>query len=591
MPRLALLLCVSVVLLLSLHSVSAEQDSVRFRSFRLRMNNDQKPKRKPSVKSHDRQPVAKADLCNGKKLFGSVTVSVDAEGKSHYTYRSACDVQSGVAADWVAKGVFLDKIFQTGWDELSLQTSNKFSDLQQAFAAGFLEGAMTHDKIWLISKYTNRNHAHSQVRDFFDKQDKFLRSQIANVKLPAHTKEDVYWYNVALVLAQLDGIVEGYNHMATSDKRLSRSQIWLMNSDGDVMDLERMFNHKPIDTMNRAELIEMISFTGRCSLLVKWTGTELLVGHTTWEDYAEMMRMFKHYDFAFTHPSIKNRRTSHSSYPGFVTSSDDFYILDSGLLVTETTINILNEQLYKLVDPSKTVVAWIRSLTANRMASTAKEWCDIFSEYNSGTYNDQWVVVDYNLYTKGQAELKPNTMWVLEQIPGFIEKQDMTHLLSKETYWASYNRPYFKSINEKSMYAKYANIHGEMLTYRDNPRAKIFERDHKTVVDENTMKKLMMQNKFQTDPLSLGCPGNAIAGRFDLPAPKCTMARVANGATDAKVTTSELVRKHGCHAIAGPTHDDQPPFTWDDPHWRSEKHEGMPTSWSFNWVTMYPQSI
>ncbi len=50
-----------------------------------------------------------------------------------------------------------------------------------------------------------------------------------------------------------------------------------------------------------------------------------------------------------------------------------------------------------------------------------------------------------------------------------------------------------------------------------------------------------MQNKWQTDPFSEGCPGNAIAARFDLEAPDCSQTRVANGATDSKVFLFRVV--------------------------------------------------
>jgi len=103
------------------------------------------------------------------------------------------------------------------------------------------------------------------------------------------------------------------------------------------------------------------------------------------------------------------------------------------------------------------------------------------------------------------------------------------------------------------------------------------------------MKKLMMQNKYDTDPLSEGCPGNAIAGRFDLPPKKpCVMSRLANGATDSKITSSALMKDLACEAIAGPSHDDQPPFNWDDPLWKREAHDGQPTVWNFRWMRMLP---
>ena len=44
---------------------------------------------------------------------------------------------------------------------------------------------------------------------------------------------------------------------------------------------------------------------------------------------------------------------------------------------------------------------WIRSLAANRLSQGGKEWTEIFSKFNSGTYNNQWMIVDYNLIKPG----------------------------------------------------------------------------------------------------------------------------------------------------------------------------------------------
>jgi hypothetical protein len=151
------------------------------------------------------------------------------------------------------------------------------------------------------------------------------------------------------------------------------------------------------------------------------------------------------------------------------------------------------------------------------------------------------MIVDLNRFNASLTALEPGTLWVLEQIPGYYEAKDMTKMLEKNTYWASYNRPYFEEVrvrvavrsyrpptvsfaqvNKRSMYAHYTQQHGEMFSYMKSPRARIFARDHVNVSaaqsascacrrlkarapqvrDVESMKHLMMQNKWQTDPFS-----------------------------------------------------------------------------------------
>jgi len=275
-------------------------------------------------------------------------------------------------------------------------------------------------------------------------------------------------------------------------------------------------------------------------------------------------------------------------------SSDDFYILDSGLVLLETTINILNEKLYVHSDPRSTVAAWIRNVVANRLASTGQEWTALFGHYNSGTYNNQWQIIDYKLLKPGDKKLQPGTLWIVEQIPGFTKSMDVTPILQQNGYWASYNRPFFKETNELSMFEKYANSKGatkeekELFTYNQCPRAKIFAREQSKVVDLASLKKVLRLNRYKTDPVSAGCPGNAIAARYDLkPTAKCdaTILR-ANGATDAKVTNAQLAALLQAEAIGGPSTDEQPPFNWATTKFK--KPPGQPDLWNFAWKVMQP---
>jgi hypothetical protein len=49
------------------------------------------------------------------------------------------------------------------------------------------------------------------------------------------------------------------------------------------------------------------------------------------------------------------------------------------------------------------------------LAKTGKEWMDHFKRENSGTYNNQWMVLDYNKMRESPKDLVNGTFMVAEQ--------------------------------------------------------------------------------------------------------------------------------------------------------------------------------
>jgi len=307
--------------------------------------------------------------------------------------------------------------------------------------------------------------------------------------------------------------------------------------------------------------------------------------------------MYKHYTLNYRHAVAKS--SSHPSYPGMIYSSDDFYVLSSGLVVTETTITILNEKLYKKCQPDQSAVTVVRSLVANWLAKTAKDWVDIFSQLNSGTYNNQWMIIDMNRFHPGANSLSPGTLWVVEQIPGHIESRDMTSMLEKAGYWGSFNRPYFPKINEISMFKAYSKKSSE-FNYQQSSRAKMVAREQATVKTIEDAKRLIRYNNFKEDEFSGGCPSNAIAARFDIHGTrKCRQFMLkANGATDAKITSYSEIRRGGLipvvHAISGPTTSHgMEPFNWNQNGGQFSKMRSLalPEVFDFKWQQMAPLAL
>jgi len=300
-----------------------------------------------------------------------------------------------------------------------------------------------------------------------------------------------------------------------------------------------------------------------------------------------MLRVYKYYNLNYNHPSNKAPTVTFSSYPAALQSIDDFYLTSQELYIAETTNSVFNASLYLDYVSTQTVPEWIRIIVANRLATTAPEWANYFGQYNSGTYNNQWQVVDYKLFTPGQP-IQENTLWVLEQIPGYVVADDQSSYLINQGFWPSYNVPFYPEIYNLSGYPEFYQKYGDAYSYSECARAKIFHRDAHNVQTIDDMKKIMRYNEYQTDPFSLWDACRQIAARCDLNTPwsnNTYNGYNAFGAIDSKITDNTLIQKLQAWAISGPTWDAQPPFAWTNA-WENILHPGMPQVYDFDWELM-----
>jgi len=328
--------------------------------------------------------------------------------------------------------------------------------------------------------------------------------------------------------------------------------------------------------------------------MIKITTNDFIAGHTTWAPYATLLRIFKYYDFPFTSVPVAAKKVLFSSYPASISSTDDYYITDSQLVVIETTNTVFNASLYKAVTP-QALLCWMRTVVANRFTANGKDWVNTFARYNSGTYNNQWMIVDYKLYSaaRRQAELTqvdtqepaplslpPGTLWILEQVPGYCETADVTDVLNKQGHWVSYNIPYFSYIFNISGYPEMEKRQGNLWNYEKCPRANIFRRDEPKVSSLSGLQWILRENDYLHDPLSLGDPANAISSRYDLESYPYPL-----GGVDTKVTSAAMVKDISCLAIAGPTSQSVPPFSWAE--FLGWPHFGVPYTYDFDWLQFH----
>lgn len=495
---------------------------------------------------------------------------------------TACKLVRGRSSTAVSWGRFEDSIATTGAARLWVETSPSSTSASAAFAAGYLEGALTAERIY--QQYYNFVHAKGVVHPsanltrWLDEHGAWLTREIAAAK-----PDDAYWCAISWQRTQLAGLTAGYNS-AGGTPPLTARQLEIVNLQGDISDLlsaTEPSRRPPVQTMSREEAARYTLTSTHCSALVKLLPdfSELYVGHNMWWGYYTMLAVIKSYRFP-GQPGMPNEAILMTSYPGLLSSTDDFYLVTgprTQLVVLETTNPSYNASAFDLVTP-RSVLYWQRVMAANYLATSGAEWMELAGRHNSGTYNNMWMVVDYSRFTPGQP-LVEGTLWVGEQAPGWWHATDQTTTLAYG-YFPSYNKALYPGtrarVGQDAMVRKFGNDYSYSLT----ARAKVFRRDHPSVTSEARMQRILRYNRYQTDPFANHSACNQLACRGDL-----LSMPLADGAINAKFTSSERLSRRQMLFVAGPTSDDQPVFQWSaaPAAVRAMPHLGQPDRWAFEW--------
>ncbi|XP_056088587.1 putative phospholipase B-like 2 [Rhinichthys klamathensis goyatoka] len=507
-------------------------------------------------------------------------------------------LKEGFQPGSVAVANFTNDINNTGWAYLEVSTSAVYNDSLQAYAAGLVEASVTSQLISQHWMNTLMGYCEPSARDvsYCQRLRDYISTNLQWLNQQMDTHADApYWHQVRLSLLQLQGLEDGYNgkvEFPSGSLSINPFGFLLFQMGGDLEDLE--------SALNRSSRTRAVG-SGSCSALIKVLPgrQDLLVSHDTWNTYQSMLRILKRYSFAYrTSPTgkmtIPGKTQVFSSYPGSIFSGDDFYLLSSGLVTLETTIGNSNAELWRFVRPRGAVMEWLRNIVANRLADSGPAWADIFSQYNSGTYNNQWMVVDYKLFVPGKGYTQLGLFTVLEQIPGMIETADRTEELFETGYWASYNIPYFEAVFNASGGPELVQKYGSWFSFSQSPRAQIFRRNQTLVTDIESMVRLMRYNNYREDPLSRcdACDPvqngeNSISARSDLnPAngsyPFGALQQRPHGGTDMKMTSFGLFQRLELLAVSGPTWDQTPVFQWSRSPYGDLPHMGHPDRWDFS---------
>ncbi|KAF7637821.1 Phospholipase B-like, partial [Meloidogyne graminicola] len=479
-----------------------------------------------------------------------------------YIYKSICilDGKPTIINNLdFAIGRFRNAINISGWSYLEIETKGNYEPTFQAYAAGYIEGILTKRVLHLHIQNTVLDYCKG-YQNYCKKLMPFLHDNMQYIKrkINSAANDDPYWQAVKMAYLQLTGIWHAYTGSSFNPSILYEPHlIMLLNSNGDFYDLESKLNKTkdPIDDITG----------GKCSGLVKVApnNSDLFISQVTMSGFQNMLRMLKLYKFGVDSILFPGHTSTFAGYPGVIYSSDDFALTSTGLAVIETTVKVWNKSLYENTKPQGQILCWVRAVVANLLSRTSREWCQIFKRYNSGTYNNQWAILDYKRFTPGNPLPKFGLLYVLEQMPGHVYYQDLSIYLKEKTYFASYNIPFFKKASKISGFMEKGNEF-YWFNWTDCPRAKIFGRDHINVID--------------LDTISSRGDLNEPNGTYPLPG----MGYVNHGALDYKGTNYYLAKNLRFRAWSGPTYENVPIFDWTTSNLATKvKHYGHPKRWNF----------
>lgn len=497
-----------------------------------------------------------------------------------YLGNMSASISDALDYSYDAYAEFDETLNQTGWNRLRIISNFSSSDEAQMFCTGYLDGYLSANGI--IEAYKNfiiSEGLDSNLNSWNHSWTNFTRNNI-NYLLENYEKDkgDEYWKSLYYIYLQFRGMLKGVN------ERLNRSAIdeiglWIFQAAGDFEDLSEILgSYKKKDP----------EFTLHCSAMVGLMKdySDIFIGHDTWSSYSELHAVLKQYTFNIS--LFKAKKISFSTRTGKIGSIDDFWTADTGLLVFETTMHNFNQTSKNLISPAS-VLTWIRSYYAMLSSDNGRSWTENFIRENSGTYNNEYVVLDSKLFEPGKKP-SANLLWMIEQFPGFSKSADITNVLIENFSFFGVNAPYF---NESFDYADYPYQQEkepdkkDFWSYWEQPRLLVFL-DHKDSVNTySDFQNLLRLNNYKDEKeKNYNLPEMGILSRYDLVPSEGNRLHEgpsAFGGLDSKTTSISRFKDYmHFDAINSPNYEQQEPFTFDN--WNETPRYGLQTGpWKFGW--------
>lgn len=143
---------------------------------------------------------------------------------------------------------------------------------------------------------------------------------------------------------------------------------------------------------------------------------QIVIGHDTWYSYSDG----QHWDVIFDVASEKGYRFRYQGAGGVLWSGMDWYLNETGLIVTETTIDGQEEK-----NPEG-IPVFARIMTAIQYADSIDKLLEIMTTDNNGAYANEWLIGDAKTGEIASLQLG-TTVWDINRtFNGFFGSSNYT---------------------------------------------------------------------------------------------------------------------------------------------------------------------
>lgn len=549
--------------------------------------------------------------------FNTIEMPIDRTGRHCISVRmdkqthslSIDPQQAGSGA--VAWGCYNDSIAETGWASLEVGTvlDGDVPLAVKAYSAGVVEGLLTakrigefHTNFAQLFESDTQGGAVATVVGRIVRMALFAWEEFAGGDAGVEPQDDIPRQAWA-ALIQMRGIRDGNNFAAQTPSLgaqgsaaiLSAYQMMVLNMHAEIPAITEVYGRS-----EQAKLLDPLLQTGRNNTWFRWAAhaphgsaivsrvgplgkpEDIITGHVSFGDYAEMTRIMKTYRFDFG--TLVNDVTM-SSYPGCVSSTDDYFITGNGLVAMSTSLFVPSSGPSSMpASSNEGLPTFLRALMATRLAVVPRNWAKLYGYILGIASAKQWLIVDYNNFKDGQL-IANDTVWMLESLASDQRANDVTHILRDSGFVEIHGVPHFRDI--RLLYGLQAEGPGKYEEMRQS-----------ALIDKgSTISNLASARMMLTEAATSRLEQLPISARYDID----PVRPVPHGGIDAKVTNKCLVRKLAMQAKSGP-----PPlpggrstpnqnFSWTSPDgielFPGYSHAGLPNLWDFPWVNAFPGQL